>query len=105
MPVTRHGAWVPTLSRVSRRGLTIGMIRVGIGGWIYEPWRGVFYPEGLPQSRELAHASRNVTTIEINGTFYGTQKPTSFRRWAQETPDDFIFSLKGPRYATHRRVL
>jgi uncharacterized protein YecE (DUF72 family) len=81
------------------------MIRVGIGGWVYEPWRGVFYPKGLPHARELSHASRNVTSIEINGTFYGTQKPASFRRWADETPDDFVFSLKGPRYATHRRVL
>lgn len=81
------------------------MIRVGIGGWVYRPWRGVFYPKGLPQARELAHASRHLTTIEINGTFYGTQKPESFRRWAAETPDDFVFSLKGPRYATHRRVL
>jgi uncharacterized protein YecE (DUF72 family) len=81
------------------------MIRVGIGGWVYEPWRGVFYPKGLPQARELAYASRQVTTIEINGTFYGTQKPESFRRWAADTPDDFVFSLKGPRYATHRRVL
>jgi uncharacterized protein YecE (DUF72 family) len=81
------------------------MIRVGIGGWVYEPWRGVFYPKGLPHARELAHASRSVTSIEINGTFYGTQKPASFRRWADETPDDFVFALKGPRYATHRRVL
>jgi uncharacterized protein YecE (DUF72 family) len=81
------------------------MIRMGIGGWVYAPWRGTFYPKGLPQVRELAHASRNVTTIEINGTFYGTQKPESFRRWAAEVPDDFVFSLKAPRYATHRRVL
>src|SRR5438105_520432 len=81
------------------------MIRVGIGGWVYEPWRGVFYPKGLAQARELAYASRKVTSIEINGTFYGTQKPESFRRWADETPDDFVFSLKGPRYATHRRIL
>jgi uncharacterized protein YecE (DUF72 family) len=81
------------------------MIRVGIGGWVYEPWRGIFYPKGLPHARELAHASRNVTSIEINGTFYGSQKPASFRRWADETPDDFVFSVKGPRYATHRRVL
>src|SRR5439155_24386587 len=65
----------------------------------------VFYPKGLPQARELAHASRQLTSIEINGTFYGTQKPASFLRWAEETPDDFVFSLKGPRYATHRRVL
>src|SRR5215467_2394772 len=81
------------------------MIRVGIGGWVFEPWRGTFYPKGLPQVRELAHASRNVTSIEINSTFYASQKPASFRRWASETPDDFVFSLKGPRYATHRRVL
>ena len=76
------------------------MIRVGIGGWTYEPWRGVFYPKGLPQARELEHASRKLTTIEINGTFYGTQKPTSFQRWFAETPDDFVFTLKGPRFAT-----
>src|SRR5712671_8200453 len=81
------------------------MIRVGIGGWVFAPWRGEFYPKGLPQARELEHASRQLTSIEINGTFYGTQKPASFRRWAEETPDDFVFSLKGPRYATHRRVL
>jgi uncharacterized protein YecE (DUF72 family) len=81
------------------------MIRVGIGGWVYELWRGTFYPKGLPQVRELAHASRSLTSIEINSTFYASQKPASFRRWASETPDDFVFSLKGPRYATHRRVL
>ena len=81
------------------------MIRVGIGGWVFKPWRGTFYPSGLTQARELDYASRAVTTIEINGTFYGTQKPESFRRWAQETPDDFVFSLKGPRFATHRRDL
>src|SRR5262249_6175208 len=81
------------------------MIRVGIGGWVFAPWRGVFYPKGLPQARELDFASRKLTSIEINGTFYGTQKPASFRRWADETPDDFVFSLKGPRFATHRRVL
>src|SRR5260370_40476311 len=81
------------------------MIRVGIGGWASAPWRGPFYPKGLPHARELAHASRNVTSIEINSTFYASQKPASFRRWASETPDDFVFSLKGPRYTTHRRVL
>ena len=80
-------------------------IRVGIGGWVYPPWRGVFYPPGLPQKNELAHASRRVTAIEINGTFYGAQKPASFRRWHDETPDDFVFSLKGPRFATHRSDL
>ena len=80
-------------------------IRVGIGGWVYPPWRGVFYPAGLPQARELGFASRQVTAIEINGTFYGAQRPASFRRWYSETPEDFVFSLKGPRYATHRRDL
>ncbi len=80
-------------------------IRVGIGGWVFAPWRGIFYPPGLTQARELSHASRQVTAIEINGTFYGSQKPASFRRWHDETPDDFMFSLKGPRFVTHRRDL
>jgi uncharacterized protein YecE (DUF72 family) len=82
------------------------MIKVGIGGWTFEEWRrGVFYPKGLPQTRELSHASRQVTTIEINGTYYSTQKPESFRRWAADTPDDFMFSVKASRFATNRRVL
>ena len=81
------------------------MIRVGIGGWTYEPWRGAFYPVGLRQADELAHASRELTSIEINGTFYRTQTPASFRKWAQETPDDFVFAIKGPRYATNRARL
>ncbi|MGO8914596.1 MAG: DUF72 domain-containing protein [Stellaceae bacterium] len=80
-------------------------IRVGIGGWVYPPWRGTFYPPGLAQARELAYASGRVTSIEINGTFYGAQKPASFRRWQADTPEDFVFALKGPRYATHRRAL
>jgi uncharacterized protein YecE (DUF72 family) len=80
-------------------------VRVGIGGWVFPPWRGVFYPPGLTQARELAHASRQVTAIEINGTFYGSQKPASFRRWYEETPEDFVFSLKGPRFVTHRSDL
>jgi uncharacterized protein YecE (DUF72 family) len=83
----------------------MGDIRVGIGGWVFAPWRGTFYPPGLKQASELDYASRHVTSIEINGTFYGAQKPASFRRWHDETPDDFVFSVKGPRYATHRRVL
>jgi uncharacterized protein YecE (DUF72 family) len=82
-----------------------GTIRVGIGGWVFAPWRGTFYPTGLVQARELHHASRQVTAIEINGTFYGSQKPESFRRWRDETPDDFVFSVKGPRFVTHRRDL
>jgi uncharacterized protein YecE (DUF72 family) len=82
-----------------------GKIRVGIGGWVFEPWRGTFYPEGLTQKRELEYASSKLSTIEINGTYYGSQKPESFARWHDETPDDFIFSLKGPRFASNRRVL
>lgn len=82
-----------------------GSIRVGIGGWTFEPWRGTFYPKGLSQKRELEFASRRLTTIEINGTYYGSQKPESFARWRDETPDDFVFAVKGPRFATNRRVL
>lgn len=82
-----------------------GHIYTGVGGWTYEPWRGVFYPKGLPQSRELHYASEHLTSIEVNGTFYGTMKPASFRKWASEVPDGFVFALKGPRYAVNRRVL
>jgi len=80
-------------------------IRVGIGGWTYEPWRDNFYPAGLPHSRELEHASRRLTAIEVNGTYYSTQKPATFAKWRDETPDGFVFSLKASRYATNRRVL
>jgi uncharacterized protein YecE (DUF72 family) len=80
-------------------------IRIGVGGWTFAPWRGVFYPDGLPQKRELEFASQHLTSIEINGTYYGSQKPESFAKWHDETPDDFIFALKGPRFATNRRVL
>jgi len=82
-----------------------GKIRAGIGGWTFEPWRGVFYPEDLTQARELSYASQHLPVIEVNGTYYSTQKPQTFARWAAETPDDFIFTLKGPRYATNRREL
>ena len=82
-----------------------GEIRVGIGGWTFAPWRGTFYPEGLAQKRELSYASRKLTTIEINGTYYGSQKPESFARWREETPDDFVFAVKGPRFTTNRRLL
>jgi uncharacterized protein YecE (DUF72 family) len=80
-------------------------IRVGIGGWTFEPWRGSFYPAELTQKRELEYASGQLTSIEVNGTYYGSQKPETFAKWHDETPDDFIFSLKGPRFATNRRVL
>ena len=82
-----------------------GRIRVGIGGWTYEPWRGVFYPEGLAHARELEFASRAVTTLEINGTYYSTFKPPSWRKWRDETPDDFVFAVKASRYCTNRKRL
>jgi len=81
------------------------MIRVGIGGWTFAPWRGVFYPAGLPQATELQHASRRLTSIEVNGTFYRTQTPAVFRTWRDAVPEGFVFSLKAPRFATNRRVL
>lgn len=80
-------------------------IRVGIGGWTYAPWRKLFYPAGLLQRRELAYASRQLRAIEINGTFYGAQKPATYARWASETPDGFVFSLKAPRHITKGRPL
>ena len=82
-----------------------GTIRVGVGGWTYAPWRGVFYPKGLPHAQELSYASRHLTSIEVNGTFYRTQTPATFAKWAREVPDGFVFALKGPRYAVNRRVL
>lgn len=82
-----------------------GTIRVGIGGWTFEPWRGVFYPDKLPQKQELAFASRALTAIEINGTYYSTFKPKSWIDWREATPDDFVFSVKASRYATNRKVL
>ena len=82
-----------------------GSVRVGVGGWTFEPWRGTFYPDKLLQKRELAFASSQLTSIEINGTFYGSQKPESFVKWRDETPDGFVFSVKAPRFATNRRIL
>jgi uncharacterized protein YecE (DUF72 family) len=82
-----------------------GQIRIGIGGWTFEPWRGVFYPKGLPHAKELAYAGERLTSIEVNGTFYRTQAPATFRKWAGEVPDGFVFSIKGSRYVTNRRVL
>lgn len=82
-----------------------GNIYAGIGGWTFEPWRGVFYPKGLPHAKELEYASRQLTSIEVNGTFYRTQTAKTFRKWASEVPDGFVFSIKGVRYAVNRRVL
>ncbi|MCM5680779.1 DUF72 domain-containing protein [Schlegelella sp. S2-27] len=82
-----------------------GTIRCGIGGWNYEPWRETFYPQGLPQRLELHHASRQLSAIEINSTFYRAPAPDTYRKWHDETPDDFVFSAKAPRYVTHRKHL
>lgn len=79
--------------------------RIGISGWRYGPWRGVFYPQGLQQRRELEYASRQMNSIEINGTFYSLQRPASFKKWHDETPDDFVFAVKGPKYLTHMKKL
>ena len=76
-------------------------IRIGISGWTYKPWRGDFYPEGLPHKRELAYASSIFNSIEVNGTFYGLQRPKAFADWAEATPADFVFAVKGSRYITH----
>lgn len=82
-----------------------GRIRVGIGGWTFAPWRGSFFPADLPQKDELAYAATRLTTIEINGTYYRTQTPATFAKWNDAVPDDFVFSVKAPRYATNRKVL
>jgi uncharacterized protein YecE (DUF72 family) len=80
-------------------------VRVGISGWRYPPWRGKFYPPGLAQRRELEYASRQVNSVEINGSFYSLQRPTSYQSWHDETPDGFVFSVKGPRFITHMKKL
>lgn len=82
-----------------------GRVRIGISGWRYPPWRGVFYPPALPQRSELEFASRNFSSIEINGSFYSLQTPDSYQRWHDDTPEEFVFSVKGPRYITHLRRL
>jgi uncharacterized protein YecE (DUF72 family) len=87
------------------RGAPAGKIRIGVGGWTFEPWRGAFFPKGLAHAKELEYAGSKLTSIEINGTYYGSQKPASFLKWHDETPDDFVFAVKGPRFAVNRRVL
>lgn len=82
-----------------------GTIRVGIGGWTYAPWRGIFYPPGLPQARELEHAATRVQVIEINATFYKTQSADSWAKWATSVPPGFVFTVKGSRFCTNRKVL
>jgi uncharacterized protein YecE (DUF72 family) len=85
--------------------MTSGRAYIGIGGWTYAPWRGVFYPEGLPHAKELDYASRHLTSIEINGTFYRSQSAATFRKWAEAVPDAFVFAVKGPRFVVQRRDL
>ena len=85
--------------------MAIAPIHVGIGGWDYEPWRGTFYPPGLPKSKQLEHASRRVTAIEINATFYKLQNEDLYRRWAEAVPEGFKFALKGSRFCVNRKIL
>lgn len=102
---------LPATSKASARRAPAGKLaasratRVGIGGWTYEPWRNNFYPPGLPHREELAFASRKLSAIEVNGTYYSTFKPAVFAKWRDETPDDFVFSLKANRFATNRKLL
>jgi uncharacterized protein YecE (DUF72 family) len=81
------------------------MIRIGTSGWVYPPWRGEFYPKGLAQKRELEYISRQVNSVEINGSFYSLQRPASYQAWAAQTPDDFLFAVKGGRFITHMKRL
>jgi uncharacterized protein YecE (DUF72 family) len=83
----------------------MAQVRVGTSGWTYPPWRGVFYPKGLPQKQELRYMASKVNSVEINGSFYSLQRPTSYRSWFTETPEDFLFSVKGPRFITHMKKL
>lgn len=89
----------------TRKATPASRIRAGIGGWTFAPWRNNFYPAGLVQRRELEFASRQLRAIEINGTFYGAQKPATYAKWAAETPEGFVFSLKAPRYVTEGKRL
>lgn len=82
-----------------------GIIRTGIGGWTFDPWDDSFYPSDLPKKRQLDYASRQLTAIEVNGTYYSSQKPATFAKWASEVPEGFVFSLKASRYCTNRKVL
>jgi len=107
MPESSRHASLSPAAKVAREPAapTLGSIRIGISGWRYKGWRGVFYPPKLQQRRELEFASQTFNTIEINGTFYSLQHHTSFERWARETPDDFLFSIKGSRFITHMKKL
>src|SRR5947209_2450366 len=90
------------MARVTAR---TAQTRIGISGWTYSPWRGVFYPDDLPHKRELEYASRLLNSIEINGSFYSLQRPSSYQQWYGQTPADFVFSIKGGRFITHMKKL
>ncbi len=94
-----------TESKSASKSGKSGKIHIGIGGWTFAPWRGVFYPDGLAHAKELSYASAHLTSIEVNGTFYRSQTPAVFRKWASEVPKGFVFALKGPRFAVNRRLL
>jgi len=85
--------------------MSMGAVRIGTSGWRYPPWRATFYPKGLPQRRELEYLSRRVSSIEINGSFYSLQRPEYYRAWAAQTPEDFVFAVKGARFVTHLKQL
>lgn len=95
------------MPRVPARSASIpfGAVRVGVSGWRYAPWRGAFYPQGLRQADELVHASRQLPTLEINGSFYSLQRPSSWAAWHAQTPEGFVFAVKAPRFITHVKRL
>jgi uncharacterized protein YecE (DUF72 family) len=96
--LSRHSQAKPDVARAAT-------VRIGISGWRYTPWRGVFYPKGLPQKRELEYATSQFSTLEINGTFYGMQSPDAFAAWADRAPDGFVYAVKAPRFITHMKRL
>ena len=105
LPPATSSAIAADLAPTRKRGQRATQLRIGISGWTYGPWRGVFYPKGLAHHRELEFASRQHNSIEINGSFYSLQRPSSYQRWYIETPADFLFSVKGPRFITHMKKL
>src|SRR5690606_12800244 len=105
MSSTKTGSTGKKRKSAADAGSKSGRIHIGVGGWNFKPWRGTFYPPGLTQSRELEYASSRLTSIEINSTFYGPQKPESFQKWQAQAPEGFVFAVKGPMFATNRRVL
>ncbi|WP_366118294.1 DUF72 domain-containing protein [Acidovorax sp.] len=100
LPTPAYGQ-APERKEALMAGPPAAQIRIGISGWRYAPWRGAFYPPGLPQAQELAFAARQFPAIELNGSFYALQRPSSYQRWAEQTPQGFVFAVKAPRYITH----